>query len=300
MSYANNNIKNILFLGDITGRLGRQVCRDFILFLKNNRNKSVCELLEEISKDNNTIKLNTNIDIIPDIDFIIANGENASGGFGLTQKNYSDLISFGINAITSGNHIWDKKDIFSYINEADKLIRPINYPDTLPGMGYRIFDVANFKLAIISLLGRTFMPLINSPFEVLPDIINKIKEITPNIFIDIHAEATAEKICMGHWLSNLDTSCIVGTHTHVQTSDERIINGKSAYITDVGFCGAYDSVIGMSYETSLQKLSLGLNLKHEVIKSGVGEANAIIVSIDMSSGVATSISRINYYKNYNL
>ena len=220
--------KNILFLGDITGRLGRYVVRDLIEIIKK-QNFNSKEILE-FEVDFETVK---------NIDFFVANCENASGGFGLTKKNYDDLCEYGLHALTSGNHIWDKSEMFDYANTVERLVCPINAPKELSGLRLRYFDVDNYKLAVLSVLGRTFMPPVDSFWEILPSKIEEIKSITPNILIDFHAEATAEKICFGKWASELGVSCVFGTHTHVQTSDEQIFNNRTAYITDVGFCGRY-------------------------------------------------------------
>ena len=230
-------------------------------------------------------------------DFIIANVENASHGFGLTEKNYNELSDIGIDCFTSGNHIWDKKEIFNYIDSADKLIRPINYPTNTPGVGVRIFEKADLKFAVINALGRVFMPPIDSPLEMIQKEIERIKEITPYIIIDFHAEATAEKICFSKFLvnefNNEENALIkgfFGTHTHVQTADEKIINGM-AYITDAGFCGSADSVIGMEYSTSLKRLSTSLPERYEIAESGLAQLNGVEVLIDRTK--ATQIKRIN-------
>ncbi len=280
--------KNILFLGDITGRLGRYVVRDLIDIIKN-QNFNSKEILE-FEVDFNTVK---------NIDFFIANCENASGGFGLTKKNYDDLCAIGIQALTGGNHIWDKSEIFSYINDAKNLVCPINAPNNLPGFRLRYFDIDNYKLAVLSVLGRTFMPPVNSFWEILPLKFEEIKLITPNILIDFHAEATAEKICFGKWASEFGVSCVLGTHTHVQTADEEILNNKTAYITDVGFCGPKNSVIGMDYEVSCKRLSLNLPTRNSIVKKGIAIASGVIVTFDMLSGCAIKISRLKFIKKYN-
>ena len=190
----------ILFFGDITGRQGRNAIKSFLA-----------------SPDN-------------DADFIIANIENASHGFGLTKKNYEDLSNAGINCFTSGNHIWDKKDVYEYIQSATNLIRPINYPKGTLGVGSQTFEVNSQKLAVINVLGRVFMPPIDSPWQVVIDEINKLKnDGIEHIFIDFHAEATAEKICFSKFLAkefNTEENALIkgffGTHTHVQTADEQI------------------------------------------------------------------------------
>ena len=269
------NIK-IVFLGDITGRLGRNAVKAY---------------LESLKKD----EPNT---------FVIANIENASHGFGLTKKNYQDLKDAGINCMTSGNHIWDKKDVYEYINEAEDIIRPINYPTGTAGKGSAIFEIGNEKIAVISVLGRVFMPPIDSPWQIVIEEINRLKTggVT-SIFIDFHAEATAEKICFSKYLANefnREEKALIkgffGTHTHVQTADEKIINGM-AYITDAGFCGSTDGVIGMEYSTSLKRLSTSLPERYEVAQGNISQINGVEVLINETG--ATQIKRINFTVNNN-
>lgn len=256
-----NNLK-ILFLGDVVGRIGRNAVTDY---LAENKNK---------------------------YDFVILNAENASHGFGLTQKNYNQLSNAGVGCFTSGNHIWDKKEIFNYIDSADKLVRPLNYPVGTRGEGYRIFNIGDNKLCVMNFLGRVFMQPMDSQWQIMKDKIQEIKAITPNIFIDFHAEATAEKICFGKFCADLGVSAFVGTHTHVQTADEKIINGM-AYISDAGFCGAEDSVIGMEYSTSLTRMTTCLPERFEVAQDNVAILNAVEITLDALTGNATDIKRIN-------
>lgn len=264
-----NQLK-IIFFGDIVGKLGR---------------KAVGECLAEFKSDKNPP------------DFVIANVENASHGFGLIEKNYNELSGYGFNCFTSGNHIWDKKEIFNYIAKADKLIRPINYPKKTKGVGSRIFDVGGYKIGVINALGRTFMQPMDSPWEVVKKEVKKIKKITPNILIDFHAEATAEKICFGKYCEELGVTAFIGTHTHVQTADERLINDM-AYITDAGFCGIADSIIGMEYKTSLRRLALAMPERFEIPISRVVQINAIEILIDAESGKSLGIKRFMLEKNY--
>lgn len=262
---------NILFLGDIVGRSGRFAVGSHLKSIPDNEKP----------------------------DFIIANAENASHGFGLTEKNYDELLSYGIHCLTSGNHIWDKKDIFKYINSADKLIRPINYSIGTPGVGSRIFETEKGKIAVVNILGRTFMYPVESPWIVIKDEIQKLKELAPIVIIDFHAEATAEKVCFARYSSNLGASAVIGTHTHIQTADEKIINDSTAYITDVGFCGDANGVIGMDYETSLKRLITSLPERFDVSVSEQSQVNAVQFDIDPNSGKASDIKRINYIKNNN-
>lgn len=265
----------ILFFGDITGRQGRNAIKSYLAS-----------------------------DEASDADFVIANIENASHGFGLTKKNYIDLSEAGIDCFTSGNHIWDKKDVYEYINDAKKLTRPINYPEGTAGKGYHIFEVKGHKIAVINALGRVFMPPIDSPWQVVPSKIEELKnEGVESIFIDFHAEATAEKICFAKFLAqnfntpeNVLVKGFFGTHTHVQTADEQIINGM-AYITDVGFCGSSDGVIGMEYATSLKRLSTSLPERYEIAQNGISQINGVEVLINGKS--ATQIKRINIYVDNN-
>lgn len=270
MNQTNEQIK-VLFIGDMVGRPGRNAAKHFL-------------------GDLNSCGKN-------DYDFIIANVENASHGFGLTEKNHNELAGYGIDCFTSGNHIWDKKDIYSYINNSDRLIRPMNYPKGTYGVGYRIFDVKNTKIAVMNLLGRTFMNPVDSPWEIIEKEIGQIKEQAPIVIVDFHAEATAEKICFAKFCSEHKISAVLGTHTHVQTADERIINGYTAYISDAGFCGAYDSVIGMAYETSLKRLVTSIPERFDIAETPVLELNAVSMSFDAVSGQAQSIERIQYKKD---
>ncbi|MBE7712053.1 MAG: YmdB family metallophosphoesterase [Cyanobacteria bacterium SIG31] len=258
----------ILFFGDITGRQGRNALKSFL----------------SSNKDENT--------------FVIANIENASHGFGLTKKNYLDLAESGVDCFTSGNHIWDKKDVYEYIKDSTNLVRPINYPTGTPGKGSQIFNFNGIKIAVINVLGRVFMPPMDSPWQIVVEEINNLKsQNVDSIFIDFHAEATAEKICFSKFLAkefNTDDFAIIkgffGTHTHVQTADEQIINGM-AYITDAGFCGSADGVIGMEYSTSLKRLSTSLPERYEIAENGLAQINGVEVLIDRTR--ATQIKRIN-------
>lgn len=261
MSGDDKTIK-ILFFGDMVGKPGRFAVRDF---LEQHR---------------------------AEYDFVIANVENASHGFGLTEKNYNDLISYGIDAMTSGNHIWDKRDVFSYIENADKLIRPVNYPDDTPGCGSRVFECGGYKIAVLNILGKVFVNIVDFQWNKILDEIKRLKEITPVVIVDFHGEATAEKVCFGRLCSELGVSAFLGTHTHVQTADEKILNGTTGYITDAGFCGAVDSVIGMDYKTSLTRFVTNIPERYEVAESNEVQINAVEIDIDVKTGCAKAIKRI--------
>ncbi|MBQ9688483.1 YmdB family metallophosphoesterase [bacterium] len=250
----------LIFYGDIVGKIGR---------------KAVCSHLDSIKSD----KL-----------FAMANVENASHGFGLTEKNYNELLNAGFHCFTSGNHIWDKKDIFNYIKTADKLVRPINYPSKTSGQGSCVIDFNGVQIGVINVLGQTFMQTVESPWAITKKEIKKLKKITPYVIVDFHGEATAEKVCFGRFCSELGATAFFGTHTHVQTADEKIINNM-AYITDAGFCGAYDSVIGIEYESSLKRLSTGLPGRFEVPETNIAQINAVEVSFKNEKAV--EIKRIN-------
>lgn len=264
MTGDEKNIK-ILFFGDLVGRPGRFAVRDFL----------------EKNKQN--------------YDFIIANVENASHGFGLTEKNYNELGEYGVQCMTSGNHIWDKKEIFNYINNADKLIRPFNYPANTPGAGSRVFEITDgIKIAVINVLGRVFMSPVESQWSVVKNEIIRLKEITPIVIVDFHAEATAEKICFGRFCSELGASAFFGTHTHVQTADEQIINDMG-YITDAGFCGSSESVIGMDYNTSFNRFTTVIPERYDVADSNVVQINAVEVEINSTSGHTVAVKRVFCY-----
>ena len=261
MDNNSKSICKIIFFGDIVGKPGRLAVKSF---LAENKGK---------------------------YDFVIANVENASHGFGLTEKNYNDFIEYGIDAMTCGNHIWDKKEIFAYIENASRLIRPINYPKDTPGVGYRIFECKDYKVGVINVLGRVFMNIIDSPWELVEQTIKEIQKVTPIIVLDFHAEATAEKICFAKYCSEFGLSVFAGTHTHVQTADESIIGGM-AYISDAGFCGASDGVIGMDYSTSLSRFLTAMPERYEVAEGKITQINALEVDIDINTGNALNVKRV--------
>lgn len=273
------NTVKILFFGDMVGRPGRSAVRDFMVNPKAFNYKT--EPVENPPVDTH---------------FIIANVENASHGFGLTEKNYNDLSEYGIDAMTSGNHIWDKKEIFNYINNVEKLLRPINYPNCKFGIGGKIFEKNGVKIGVISVLGRVFMNLVDSQWEIVRDEIKRMKEITPIVVVDFHAEATAEKICFGRFCAELGVSAFFGTHTHVQTADEMILNNMG-YISDAGFCGTVDSVIGMEYKTSLNRFLTSIPERYEVADGNIVQINAVEVEIDTDTGYAVAIKRIFCSRN---
>ena len=257
----------ILFFGDIVGRPGRDALQKVLT--------SNCE----------------NIDFKPD--FIIANVENASHGFGLTLKNHDEILSYGVNCMTSGNHIWDKKDIYQFIDESNALIRPYNYHKSARGTGYKLFN----NVLVINLLGKTFMQPVNCPFEAIEKLSSELNFEDKIVIVDYHAEATAEKISFAKYASNFGVNAVIGTHTHVQTADEKIIDEKCAYITDAGFTGAYDSVIGMDFESSIKRLVTSIPERFDVAESGTMQVNAVKIVFNKENNLPVEIKRISFIYN---
>lgn len=253
----------LLFIGDIVGKPGRQAL---------------------------SFELHRLIDRHM-VDLVIANGENAAGGFGLTEETARDLFGCGIHLLTSGNHIWDKKDALGFIQREKKLVRPANYPEGTPGQGSAVVKTAGgVKVAVLNLEGRVFMNNLDCPFRVADREIERLKQETPIIFVDFHAEATSEKAALGFYLDGR-VSAVIGTHTHVQTADERILPGGTAYMTDAGMCGAFDSVIGVRKEEAIGRFLTQLPAKFEVAKKDI-RLNAVAIEVDELSGRATRIERI--------
>lgn len=251
----------ILILGDVFGRIGRNAVKQY---LEDAREK---------------LKL----------DLIIANADNVASGRGPTLKTYEEMIEAGIDVMTCGDHIWDQKEASEILTKRDsKLIRPANYPADCPGKGSISVEVKGQKVAIVALLGRVFTTEgLESPFTVADKVLADLKEKI--IVVDFHAEATSEKNALGYYLADR-VSAVVGTHTHVQTSDERIIDG-CAYISDIGFCGARDSVIGVKKELSIQRFLSAMPLKYEA-GEGRAQVNGVVITIDEKTGRAGSIERI--------
>ncbi|MRR09373.1 TIGR00282 family metallophosphoesterase [bacterium] len=254
----------ILFIGDIIGKPGRG---------------AVKKLLPALTAEYG-------------IDFVVANGENAAGGFGLTQSVAEELFHAGIHALTSGNHLWDKKEIEPLLPREPRILKPANYPDSAPGFSHGVFTTAGgHTIGVFCLQGQVFLPPIDSPFRAADRVVAQLRKETDIILCDIHAEATSEKVAMG-WHLDGKVSALVGTHTHVMTADERILPMGTAYITDAGMTGGFDSVIGMEKKDVLERFYIGLNTKFEVADKDV-RLNAVLVEIDDRSGKARSIERIN-------
>lgn len=225
------------------------------------------------------------------VDLVIANGENAAAGFGLTAEVAREIFDAGVDVITSGNHIWDKKEIFGVFEKEPRLLRPANYPPGLPGKGGGVFTTAGgVPIGVINLEGRAFMNNLDCPFRAADALIDEISQQTRIIFVDFHAETTSEKISLGYYLDGR-ISAIIGTHTHVQTADERILPGGSAYLTDVGMTGSRDSVIGIRKEEAIERFLTQLPIRFEVAKKDPWLC-AVLVTIDEESGKAQAIERI--------
>jgi metallophosphoesterase (TIGR00282 family) len=227
------------------------------------------------------------------IDFFIANAENAAGGFGITPNITCELLELGLDVLTSGNHIWDKKEIFDYISFEPRLLRPANYPPGVPGKGsYLAATPGGVKIGIINLSGRVFMNPLDCPFRRAEEEIKLLRAKTRVIIIDFHAEATSEKLAFAHYLDG-SVSAIIGTHTHVPTADETILPKGTAYITDVGMTGAHDSIIGVKKECATSRFLTQINVRLEPARKDP-RLNAVILEIDPEYGRAKRIRRIQW------
>ena len=255
----------ILFLGDIVGEPGR---------------KSVIKFLPSIQKEHA-------------IDFTIVNGENSAGGRGITPSIANDLFKAGADVITTGDHAWDQRELAAHLSIEKRILRPINYPEGVPGSGLISIDTPAGKLAVLNAQGRTFMgQALENPFIILEDTVDTlIKDGTKMIFLDFHAETTSEKIAMGYHLDG-KASVIAGTHTHVQTADERILPNGTAHITDAGMCGPETSVLGRNVESIIYRFKTSLPTRFPVAKGPV-RLCGVIAEIDPTSGKAKSIERFN-------
>lgn len=249
-------------IGDIYGKIGRQAVTQYIPALKT--------------------KYQLNL--------IIANGENSAGGVGITKKTLDEIYNSGVDVVTSGNHIWDKKEIFQFIDHEKYLIRPANYPPQTPGKGYCIFEVNNKKVGIANISGRTFMPALDCPFRKADEIIECLNQECDLILFDFHAETTSEKMAMG-WYVDGRITCMVGTHTHIQTADERILPKGTAYITDLGMVGPWNSVLGVDRDLVIKKFLTGLPVKFD-IASGPHVFCGLVIMIDDQTNQVQKVQRI--------
>jgi len=257
----------ILFFGDVVGSIAR---------------KKICAVLPEYRADHN-------------IDFVIVNGENAAAGFGITQKICQDFYNAGVDAITMGNHTWDNKDIYQFIEQDNRIIRPANYPKNTPGRGATMLqDRNNRNILVVNLLGRVFMhPTLDCPFESLDRELEfpQLGSICDAIIIDMHAEATSEKQALGHYADGR-VSMVVGTHTHVPTADTCILPKGTAYRTDSGMCGVYDSVVGMKKAEAINRFVTKVNGGRFEPASGIATLHGTLLETDNATGLATSIEAI--------
>jgi metallophosphoesterase (TIGR00282 family) len=253
---------NILFIGDIFAHVGRNIVADH---------------LKDILKSN-------------DIDLCIANGENSAGGFGITPQVAEELFGLGIDVLTGGNHSFDKKEIFEYLPTHPRLLRPANYPSGTPGTGVILCQSrSGIPCAVMNLQGRTYMPASDDPFRKADELLEALPAATKVRFVDFHAEVTSEKMAMG-WHLDGRVSAMIGTHTHIPTADSRILPGGTAYQTDAGMTGPYDSVIGVDKEIILRRFLTSMPIRMEAAKGKV-ELHSVIIDVDESTGQATSIRR---------
>ena len=254
---------NILFIGDIVGSPGRNAVKEILPRLKNKYA----------------------------LDFVIANAENASGGSGLTPKSAQELFSYGIDVLTNGDHVFKKREIIEAFGSEKRMLRPANFPAMVPGKGGNVFETAGGKkVGVINVAGRVFMPPLDCPFTSARGLVEGILKETNIIIVDIHAEATSEKVAFGWFLDGV-ASAVVGTHTHIQTADERILPRGTAYITDVGMCGPMDSVIGRRIEDVLERFLTQIPAHFNVAEENV-QMHGVLLDIDAGSGKAKNITRI--------
>lgn len=252
----------ILFIGDIVGKVGRQAIEEMLPKLKQHYRPTVT----------------------------IVNAENAAHGKGLTEKLYKQLLRQGVDFMTMGNHTYGQREIYDFIEDATRLVRPANFPSEAPGVGMRIININDKKLAIMNLQGRSFMPVTDDPFKTADRLINEAKKETDFIFVDFHAETTSEKYAMG-WYLDGRVSAVVGTHTHIQTSDERILPNHTAYITDVGMTGYYDGILGINKDEVITRFLTSLPQRHVVPNEGRSVLSGVVIDLKQD-GTAKTISRI--------
>lgn len=225
------------------------------------------------------------------IDFVVVNGENAAGGNGITPKITYELFRYGVDVITLGDHAWDQREIIPFLADEPRLLRPLNYPPNTPGSGWIVVQGNGKKLGVLCALGRTFMtPQTDNPFLTVRPVLEAIRRETPCILVDFHSEATSEKIAFGRYLDG-QVSCVVGTHTHVQTADGKILAGGTGYLTDVGFCGAHDSVIGRDVGPVIQRYLTLLPQRFGLATKGL-QADGVMLTLDDSSGRTVAIEPI--------
>jgi metallophosphoesterase (TIGR00282 family) len=253
----------ILFIGDIVGRPGRL---------------ALSELLPRLRTQHR-------------VDVAIANVENAASGFGLTESVGREILDCGVDVMTGGNHLWDKKGSEDYIGTEKRLARPANYPDATPGQRWVIHRVRDIRLGVLCLQGQVFMPPIDSPFQCLDELLEELEDMADIFVVDFHGEATSEKQAMARYADGR-VSALVGTHTHVPTADERILAGGTAYVSDLGMTGPYDSIIGMEQDAVLRRFLTGMPSRFEVARDDA-RLSGLLVEIDVCSGRAVSVERVH-------
>jgi len=254
----------VLFLGDVVGEPGRN---------------AVIARLPELKEQHG-------------LDFIVVNGENAAGGRGITGKITIDLLRAGVSVVTTGDHVWDQKDILSFIETEPRLLRPVNYPPGAPGSGSIVLETAKGKVGVIDVQCRTFMqPILENPFRAIDETVAKMREETANIIVDVHGETTSEKIAMGRFLDG-KVSAVIGTHTHVQTADEQILPGGTAFLCDAGMCGPVNSILGRAIEPIMNRFVSNMPAPFPVA-AGEVRLHGALIQIDEESGCAARIMRID-------
>ena len=254
----------LLFIGDIVGQPGR---------------RAVAELLPKLRQQHA-------------LDFVIANGENSAGGSGITPKTAGEIFSAGVDAITSGDHLWDQKEVIELLQNEKRFVRPLNYPAGTPGQGSAIFQIRNsISIGVLNAQGRTFMPPLENPFLLALDEVKRLRQQTKIIFVDFHAEATSEKIAFARMLDG-QVSAVVGTHTHVQTADEQIFPGGTAYLTDAGFTGPHESVLGREIQPVLTRFRTAMPQRFEVVRNDV-KLHGAVIEIDDATGKSLKIQRVS-------
>ena len=252
----------ILFIGDIVGKVGRNAIAEYLPKIKQSYRPTVS----------------------------IVNGENAAHGKGLTEKLYKQLLRDGVDFMTMGNHTYGQREIYDFIDDANRMVRPANFPSEAPGVGMRFIQINDIKLAIINLQGRSFMQDIDDPFKKADQLIEEAKKETNFIFVDFHAETTSEKNAMG-WYLDGRVSAVVGTHTHIQTSDERVLPNGTGYITDVGMTGYYDGILGINRDEVIERFITSLPQRHVVPDDGRSVLSGVIIDLD-KDGKTKQIERI--------
>ena len=253
----------VLFIGDVVGSMGREMITEYLPRLKKKFRPQVT----------------------------IVNGENAAAGRGITEKIYKKFLQDGVDVVTMGNHTWDNRDIFEFIDHAKKMVRPANFPEGTPGQGIVFVKVNQLELAVINMQARSFMVDLDDPFRKINELIEEARKRTPIIFVDFHGETTSEKQAMG-WFLDGKVSAVVGTHTHVQTNDARILPQGTAYLTDVGMTGPYDGILGMRREPVIEKFLTALPKRFEVVENGRGILSGCLLEIDDVTGKAKTIELI--------